>query len=426
MHSATPALEQTLRRFWEVEKILAKPHLTKEERDCEQHFVQTHSRDTNGRSVVRLPFKTNVDGMSGESRCAAASTLSRLEKRFAREPELLPPHKEFLSEYHALGHMQTIDADESRDEKFVYLPLHPVMKAESLTTKLRVVFNASSPTSSGIALNDTLHISPKLQLDLRSIIIRWRENKFVFCADIAKMLRQILVDPRDQHRQCILWRTSPDKPAQTFKLMTVTYGTASAPFLANRVIRQIAADEENNYPPAAPIPLDDIYVDDLLFGAPDRGLARQKWDQITQLLASGGFQLRKWASNCPELLSEIPESHRCNSVDAFFKDSEDVKILGIVWLPADDVFRFKIKLTEPLPRTKRQVLATTARLYRQGGWLRPWYRPKSFCRHCGYSKRVGMRSSQKNRITNGSDFTSFCQILARYQCCDGLHSALNL
>lgn len=37
-----------------------------------------------------------------------------------------------------------------------YIPHHGVYKESSLTTKLRVVFNFSSPSSNGISLNDTV------------------------------------------------------------------------------------------------------------------------------------------------------------------------------------------------------------------------------------------------------------------------------
>ena len=43
------------------------------------------------------------------------------------------------------------------------LPHHGVLKPQSKTTKLRVVFNGSSKIQSGKSLNDILHTGAKLQ-----------------------------------------------------------------------------------------------------------------------------------------------------------------------------------------------------------------------------------------------------------------------
>lgn len=117
----------------------------------------------------------------------------------------------------------------------VNLPHHPIIR-ESQTTILRVVFNGSSIISNGTSINDHMHIGPKLQLDLLSIVSQWRSYSFVLLADIAKMYRQILVDPRDRDYQRILWRESSELKIEEFQLNTVTYGTRSAPYLALRVL----------------------------------------------------------------------------------------------------------------------------------------------------------------------------------------------
>ena len=46
--------------------------------------------------------------------------------------------------------------DEARDStpQSLYLSHHPVFKLASATTKLRVVFNASAPTSYGTSINE--------------------------------------------------------------------------------------------------------------------------------------------------------------------------------------------------------------------------------------------------------------------------------
>lgn len=47
-------LNKTVERFWELESIPSKKHLSKDEERCENHFVDTHSRNDSGRYVVRL------------------------------------------------------------------------------------------------------------------------------------------------------------------------------------------------------------------------------------------------------------------------------------------------------------------------------------------------------------------------------------
>jgi hypothetical protein len=76
----------------------------------------------------------------------------------------------------------------------VYIPYHAVIQESSSTTKL-IVFYASCQTRT--SLNDHLLIGPKLQQDLPAIVARWRQWCYVYIADIAKMFRQILVEPMD-------------------------------------------------------------------------------------------------------------------------------------------------------------------------------------------------------------------------------------
>jgi len=94
---------------------------------------------------------------------------------------------------------------EKTDFAPVYIPHHPVLRESSSTTTLRVVYNASCKRENGISLNDHLLIGPKLQQDHPAILLRWRQWRFVYTADIAKMFRKILVHPSDVDFQRIFW-----------------------------------------------------------------------------------------------------------------------------------------------------------------------------------------------------------------------------
>jgi hypothetical protein len=119
----------------------------------------------------------------------------------------------------------------------VYIQHHAVIKESSSTTKLRVVFNASCQTRNGTTLNDHLLVGPKLQQDLPVIVARWRQWRYVYTADIAKMLRQILVEPTDADFQRTFWRLNLESPLRHYRLRTVN-GLAPAPYLAMRILQQ--------------------------------------------------------------------------------------------------------------------------------------------------------------------------------------------
>ncbi|KAG7203911.1 hypothetical protein KM043_016934 [Ampulex compressa] len=95
-------------------------------------------------------------------------------------------------------------ANSSEIDPLVYLPHHPVLRKGAPLSKLRVVSNASSPSSLDLSLNDRLMVGPKLQADIGGVLNTWRRHEFVFKADIRKMFRQIWVHPRDVDWQRVL------------------------------------------------------------------------------------------------------------------------------------------------------------------------------------------------------------------------------
>lgn len=70
--------------------------------------------------------------------------------------------------------MKRVKYNPEEDQTSYYLPHHAVIKPDRITTKLRVVFNASCPTLNRKSLNDVLHIGPSLQKDLVTLIMKWR------------------------------------------------------------------------------------------------------------------------------------------------------------------------------------------------------------------------------------------------------------
>jgi len=109
-------------------------------------------------------------------------------------------------------------------------------------------------------------VGPKLQLDLFPLLLRFRSHIVALTADITKMYRQVLIDTSHRDFQRIVWRESEVDPICDYRLKTVTYGTASAPYLAVKCLQQLAEDEKGDFPHAAKVILSDFYVDDLMLG----------------------------------------------------------------------------------------------------------------------------------------------------------------
>ncbi|XP_011884042.1 PREDICTED: uncharacterized protein LOC105571179 [Vollenhovia emeryi] len=366
-----PSIEFLLRRFWEIEEVSSVPQMSDEDKRCEQHFVETHQRGPDGRYIVRLPFKTDPPIRIGASRETTALLYSKLEGRLQKNRDLARQYHEFLNDYVTKGHMELVS--DSNPTRFppVYIPHHPVLRESSSTTKLRVVFNASCKTSNGTTLNDHLMTGPKLQRELSTILLRWRQFRYVYTADIEKMFRQIRVNPDDVDFTRILWRSRDDRPIQSYRLLTVTYGTAPAPYLAMRVVNQLALDDGSSFPLARDIIQNSLYVDDVLFGADNIQSLRESRDQLTKLMTRGGFHLRKWAANLKELLEDIPPGEHELAIEHPFDKDNTLKVLGLTWIPNEDAFRFHIEPPSLGVNTKRSVLSFIARFFDPLGWASP-------------------------------------------------------
>ena len=211
--------EETLKKFWEIEDFPQGHHFTKEEQACEQHFQQTTTRNEDGLSIVKLPFIEDAIPL-GHFFQQAKRRLETPLYRLSKNESLYTRYAAFIKEFWDLGHMETIPESEIpiATSKSFYLPHHCVLKESSTTTKLRVVFDASAKTTSGVSLNDNLMLGPKIQKDLFEIMIRFRFQKVALSADIAKMYRQVLLDKEDKDFQGLLWKETLSSTLEYYRI----------------------------------------------------------------------------------------------------------------------------------------------------------------------------------------------------------------
>ncbi|XP_055615027.1 uncharacterized protein LOC129761333 [Toxorhynchites rutilus septentrionalis] len=298
--------QEQLLRFWELESCQSHSTLSVEETLCEAHFAATTTRNDSGRFITQLPKRSTVLSKLGNSKEIAKRRFLALERRLNANPQLKKAYSDFIEEYYLQGHMEEIAESEDLDPEVpsYYMPHHCVVRPDSLTTKLRVVFDASCATDSGVSLNDGLMIgSPDTRL----------------CRTL---------------RRCTGKATYPE---------------------ASKVISR------------------DFYMDDLLTGIDDIQEGQQLCSQLLYLLQSAGFCLRKWSSNCPQVLEHFPADLRDErTVFNLDSSSAPIKTLGLKWQTTTDEFLFDVpKWNDTALITKRIALSDAAKLFDPLGLVGP-------------------------------------------------------
>ncbi|GBM31835.1 hypothetical protein AVEN_56932-1 [Araneus ventricosus] len=115
----------------------------------------------------------------------ALKRLNSLWKRLKRDPVYLTLYKAVLKEYEDLSHMN--EATDQESEVAYYMPHRGVYRPEKSTTKLRTVFNASSPTTKGKSLNSIQCNGGMVKEELFPIMVRFRKRYFALITNIEKM-----------------------------------------------------------------------------------------------------------------------------------------------------------------------------------------------------------------------------------------------
>ncbi|GFT08947.1 integrase catalytic domain-containing protein [Trichonephila clavipes] len=233
---AADNLEHSIKKFWEIENVEIDSVKTSELDICEDHFKNTHSRDDQGRYTVAMPLKEDPSCL-GESKQTVIQRLNSLWKRLSRDKEYLCMYEKFLQEYEDF--FRPHEGNQGGGVwNCIYMPHHGVYRPEKSTTKLRTVFNASNPSTSGKSLNSIQFNGPRRPLFHYGSLTKaqvclyygYRENV-----------------SHDKPRANVFAKNSVEEgPRGANKNVRVHYGTVGAPSLATM-------DEANNFPLAAPV-----------------------------------------------------------------------------------------------------------------------------------------------------------------------------
>ncbi|XP_065675886.1 uncharacterized protein LOC136092095 [Hydra vulgaris] len=119
----------------------------------------------------------------GDNYNLCKSRFLALEKKLASERDLFASYNNIIKDQLSKGIIEKVSNFESNIGDVHYLPHRPVIREDKLTSKVRIVFDASACTS-GPSLNECLFSGLSLTTSLYSIILRFRAKRIAIIANI--------------------------------------------------------------------------------------------------------------------------------------------------------------------------------------------------------------------------------------------------
>ena len=241
----------------------------------------------------------------------------------------------------------------------------------STTTKLRVVFDASSKSPNGNSLKDCFLLGPRLQDHVFDILIRLRLHQYALSADVAKMYRQVALDKSDRDFHRILWRDYVTDEIRELRMTCVTYGVASSFYHSTRALHESAKTNGPN-PNTVNVILNVFWVDDLISGADTLEEACVLQDDLIETLNKNCLPLRKWSSNQPQPVTRLPKDlQEADKAYEINDKTHPIKTLILTWHPLEDHFVYASRSEYVSTITKRTLLCDVSKHFDPIGLIAP-------------------------------------------------------
>ena len=188
------------------------------------------------------------------------------------------------------------------------------------------------------------------------------------------MYLRIGIAHEDKPFHRFLWRgIDQDRQPDTYQFDRVVFGVNSSPFQAQFVLQHHAKKFKDTFPLAAETVLRSTYMDDSMDSVANEDQGIELHKQLSQLLRQARLHARKWLSNSPRVLRDIPLQDRKAEVDLDADYLPSTKTLGVWWLSDQDVFTFRENApSSDVKYTKRNFLKQIATLFDPIGFLAPF------------------------------------------------------
>ncbi|XP_055623567.1 uncharacterized protein LOC129766992 [Toxorhynchites rutilus septentrionalis] len=353
-------LNEQLRDYFTLEDIgvvgLREPLESTDEKRARQLLEETTRRTPSGLSFeTGLLWKTDSTSFP-DSYPMAVRRLESLERRLQREPELKNRVQEMITEYERKGYIHKASLTELTSvepNRVWYLPLGVVINPKK-PAKIRLIWDAAAKVGD-VSLNCKLLKGPDLLIPLPKVLSQFRQYPVAVCGDLMEMFHQFKIRHPDCHSQRFLSRKRPTDPPQVYVMDVGTFGSTCSPASAQYIKNLNAKESVEEYPRAAGAIIDRHYVDDYLDSFETIPEAIDVVNEVQPVHSKGGFTLRRFLSNEIKVLQGIGEitEEEFKSLD-LERGEKTESVLGMKWIPRDDLFVYTFGDREDLQQILRQ------------------------------------------------------------------------
>ena len=357
-------IRKDLDKFWELDSLGIVEHET----SVYDKFVkQIELKDD--RYQVRLPFKENHTFIEDNYRLSL-SRLTKLKSKLSTQPSILKEYDDVIRNQLQMG---VIEEAPSPGEvgRVTYLPHRAVIRDDKVSTKVRVVFDASAKNK-GPSLNDCLYKGPCLNPLLFDMLLRFRLYPIAITADIKQAFLQISVHPDERDYLRFLWFDdvfSENPKLVIYRFNRVIFGATCSQFLLNGAIKLHLERYKHFDPEFIKKILKCFYIDDLNTGVDSVKQGIELYKKLKGRFSEAKMDLCQWRTNNEELRQKMSGDPIPSEVSK--------KVLGIRWNEVDDELVLDVNEflssgdVKGVRITKKHILSVVASFYDPIGYIQP-------------------------------------------------------
>jgi len=318
-----------------------------------------------GHYHVDLPWTSKIDDVPSNFQPACAILHRVVDK--LRSDGMYDDYASVIDKQLHDGILEKIPASEVVESDHKFIPHRPVIKNDSLTTKLRIVLNCSMKIGNAPSINEAAYPGVDLVNNLFQLLLKTRADNFLVLSDIRSAFLMIkLKTVSDKNKFTIVWKDKNDKLV-FYRYTSIVFGYISSPFILQCVMQHHLTKFPNDE--CFSVIKQGMYVDNLFYTGNDETHLLSLYKEATARMMEGGFDLRCWSSNCPRLNGVFAEDGKASPADT---SPQVDKLLGYRYFPAKDqisVTNFDTNDKDNV--TKRTILSYISKIFDPLGLVLP-------------------------------------------------------